>query len=392
MIRQRIQQRKADLIDIGLVAFLLLPSFVWATRQHSLATSVAPVLLQTLPLLLRRRFPLSVLAVVLVASVATQYIIGDLPPFALALASYTVASHTERRTAVWAGLVALVALLASLVPQADQGARESVVHLIVFIAAAWILGDNVRTKRAYYRELEERAERLEREREENVRRAAADEQERIARELHDVIAHSVSVMVVQAAAANDVFERQPERAREALRSIEESGRSALTELRRLLGIVRTHERGRLDPQPGLAALEELIEQVRATGLEVELELDGELGELPSGVDLSAYRIVQEALTNTLKHAQATHAQVRLGRRAHELAIEVTDDGAGPGKESANGHGLIGMQERVALLGGVLETGPGESGGFAVRARFPLELVSGDDPSTGCGLSKRERPV
>ena len=384
MIREGFQRRKGDLIDIGLVALLLPPTFFWATRHHSPAVAAAPVLLQTLPLLLRRRYPLTVLAVVLSASVATQYVVGALPPFALALAVYTVASHTERRTALRAGLVALVALLGLLIPRVGLNASESILHLVVFVAAAWILGDSVRTKRAYYRELEERAERLEREREENVRRAAAEEQARIARELHDVIAHSVSVMVVQAAAANDIFERQPERAREALRSIEESGRSALTELRRLLGIVRTHERGRLDPQPGLAALEELIEQVRATGLEVELELNGELGELPSGVDLSTYRIVQEALTNTLKHAQATHVRVRLGRRAHELAIEVADDGVGPGKESANGHGLIGMRERVALLGGTLETGPGESGGFAVKVRFPLELASNDDSPGECG--------
>jgi len=384
MIRQRIQQWKAGLIDIGLVVLLLPPTFVWATRHHSVALAVGPVLLETLPLLLRRRYPLPVLAVVLPASIAAQFVVGVLPPFALGLALYTVASHTERRVALRAGVAALATLVVLLLVRNGFDARESVVHLIIFASATWILGDNVRTKRAYYRELEERAERLEREREENIQHAAAEEQERIARELHDVIAHSVSVMVVQAAAANDIFERQPERAREALRSIEESGRSALTELRRLLGIVRTHERGRLDPQPGLAALEELIEQVRATGLEVELELNGELGELPSGVDLSTYRIVQEALTNTLKHAQATHVRVRLGRRAHELAIEVADDGVGPGKESTNGHGLIGMRERVALLGGTLETGPGESGGFAVKVRFPLELASNDDSPGECG--------
>ncbi len=372
MIRQSLQQRKADLIDIGLVVLLLPPTFVWATRHHSVALAAAPVLAQILPLLVRRRFPLAVLAVVLFASIATQFLIGVLPPFALALAIYTVAAHTERRVSLWAGALTLLALPLILIQRAGFNTGESLVHLVIFVAAAWILGDNLRTKRAYYRELEERADRLEREREENVRRAAAEEQERIARELHDVIAHSVSVMVVQAAAARDVFELQPERAREALRSIEESGRSALTELRRLLGIVRTSERGRLEPQPGLATLEELIEQVRATGLEVELELDGELGELPSGVDLSAYRIVQEALTNTLKHAQATHARVRLGRREQELTIEVADDGAGRVEESANGQGLIGMRERVALLGGVLEAGPGKSGGFAVKARFPLE--------------------
>ena len=371
MIWQRIQKRKGDLIDIGLVAILLPPTFVWATRHHSVALAVAPVLLQVLPLLLRRRFPLSVLAVVLSASIATQFVVGVLPPFALGVALYTVASHTERRVALRAGGATLLALAALLLVRSGLDARESVVHLIIFAAATWILGDNVRTKRAYYRELEERAERLEREREESIHRAAADEQERIARELHDVIAHSVSVMVVQAAAANDVFERQPERAREALRSIEESGRSALTELRRLLGIVRTHERGRFEPQPGLAALEELIEQVRATGLEVGLELDGELGELPSGVDLSAYRIVQEALTNTLKHAHAGRARVRIARRGQELAIEVSDNGSGPGEPAGNGHGLIGMRERVALLGGELEAGAQAGGGFAVKVRLPI---------------------
>ena len=372
MIRQRLQQRKADLIDIGLVAFLLPPTYFWATQHHSPAIAATPVLLQTLPLLLRRRYPLSVLAIVLSASIATQYVVGALPPFALGLALYTVASHTERRIALRAGLATVALLPLSLITRADWNGGESVWHVIVFAVAAWILGDNLRTKRAYYHELEERAARLEREKEEGTRRAAAEEKARIARELHDVIAHSVSVMVVQAAAARDVFEKQPERAREALRSIEESGRSALTELRRLLGIVRTGEQGSREPQPGLAALEELVEQVRTTGLEVELKREGELGELPTGVDLSAYRIVQEALTNTLKHAQATRAQVLLDRRERELAIEVTDDGAGPVEESTNGHGLIGMQERVALLGGVLEAGPEESGGFAVKARFPLD--------------------
>jgi len=372
MFREWFRRRESDLIDIGLVAILLPPTFIWATQHHSPAIAATPVLLQTLPLLLRRRYPLSVLAIVLSASIATQYVVGALPPFALGLALYTVASHTERRIALRAGLAAVALLPLSLITRADWNGGESVWHVIVFAVAAWILGDNLRTKRAYYRELEERAARLEREKEEGTRRAAAEEKARIARELHDVIAHSVSVMVVQAAAARDVFEKQPERAREALRSIEESGRSALTELRRLLGIVRTGEQGSREPQPGLAALEELVEQVRTTGLEVELKREGELGELPTGVDLSAYRIVQEALTNTLKHAQATRAQVLLDRRERELAIEVTDDGAGPVEESTNGHGLIGMQERVALLGGVLEAGPEESGGFAVKARFPLD--------------------
>ena len=207
MIHEWFQQRKNDLIDIGLVVLLLPPTFVWATRSHSLALAAAPVLAQTLPLLVRRRYPLIVLGIVLAASISTQFVIGALPPFALALAIYTVAAHTERRVSLGAGALTLLALPLVLIQRVGLNTGESLMHLVVFVAAAWILGDNLRTKRAYYRELEERADRLEREREENVRRATTEEQERIARELHDVIAHSVSVMVVQAAAAGDVFEK-----------------------------------------------------------------------------------------------------------------------------------------------------------------------------------------
>jgi signal transduction histidine kinase len=217
------------------------------------------------------------------------------------------------------------------------------------------------------RELEARAERLEREREENVRRAAAEEQARIARELHDVLAHNVSVMVVQAAAADDVFESQPDRAREALRAIERTGRAALTELRRLLGAVRTTE---LAPQPGLAGLDVLVEGVRAAGLSVTLQVEGELDDLPAGLDLSAYRIVQEALTNTMKHAGASVAEVRVRRTPDGVELEVVDDGAGP-VGNGHGRGLIGMRERASLVGGEVEAGPQPGGGFRVKATLPL---------------------
>ena len=380
-MRERLQKGGAGrirpvLIDVGLFLLVLAATTAWANRSTMLAYAIPLGLAQSLPLLVRRRYPLTVFGVVVAAALFFELRYDSLPPFASALAMYTVASHVvDRRTSLHAGLIGLIVLSTSplfLQEQSDERIGHLViVHLIGF-TVAWIIGDNVRARRAYLRELEERAERLERERHESASRATREEQERIARELHDVIAHSVSVMVVQAAAAGDVFEKQPERAREALSSIEESGRSALTELRRLLGIVRSDEHGSREPQPGLAALEELVEQIRATGLEVELKREGALGELPAGVDLSAYRIVQEALTNTLKHAQATRARVRLVRSKQELAIEVTDDGAGPAEESANGHGLIGMQERVALLGGALEAGPGEGGGFVVKAHFPLE--------------------
>jgi signal transduction histidine kinase len=372
--RASLRRAKPVLIDIGLFALVLGPTIGWTSESERLSLAVPLGLLQALPLLVRRRYPLAVFALVVASALFVELRYHTLPPFASALAMYTVASHTDRRPSLHAGLLGLIVLSTSplFVHESDERIGHYVVlHLILF-AAAWMIGDNLRTRRAYLRELEERAARLEREREENIRRAAADEQARIARELHDVIAHSVSVMVVQAAAAGFVFDKQPERAREALRSIEQSGRSALTELRRLLGVVRTRGHERLEPQPGLAELEALVDQVRATGLDVELELGGELGELPSGIDVSAYRIVQEALTNTLKHAQAKHARVRLRKGDGELELEIVDDGAGPSEEAGSGHGLIGMRERAALLGGVLETGAGEDGGFSVRARFPLQ--------------------
>ncbi|MGA9760927.1 MAG: sensor histidine kinase [Gaiellaceae bacterium] len=383
-MRERLQRRGSGrirpvLIDVALFLLVLAATTAWADRDTRLVYAIPLGLAQALPLLVRRRYPLTVFAVVVVAALFFELRYESLPPFASALAMYTVASHVvDRRSSLHAGLLGLIVLSTSplfLQEQSDEQIGHLViVHLIGF-TVAWIVGDNVRAHRAYLSELEERAERLEREKGEHARHAAAEEQARIARELHDVIAHSVSVMVVQAAAARDVFEQKPERALEALSSIEESGRSALTELRRLLGIVRAEESEEREPQPGMTELGALIDKVRATGLEVELELDTSLGELPAGVELSVYRIVQEALTNTLKHAQASRARVEIarGRGCHgrELTIEVSDNGSGPGERAEDGHGLIGMRERVALLGGELEAGPRAGGGFAVKVRLPL---------------------
>jgi signal transduction histidine kinase len=241
-----------------------------------------------------------------------------------------------------------------------------VIPTAILFAAAWIGGDALRTRRAYMDELEEKTERLERERETEAARAVAEEQSRIARELHDVIAHSLSVIVVQAAAARDVFDARPDRARNALDEIETTGRGALAELRRLLGTVR----GEYAPQPGLERLDDLVAQVRTAGLDVIVSIEGQPRPLPAGVDLSAYRIVQEALTNTLKHADATRAdiEVRFGR--DELDLEIRDDGRGNGGGDGTGSGLIGMRERVATYGGSLDAGPAQNG-WSVKARFPL---------------------
>jgi signal transduction histidine kinase len=203
--------------------------------------------------------------------------------------------------------------------------------------------------------------------------AAAEERSRIARELHDVVAHSVSVMVVQAQAAQRVLEADTGAAQEVLGSIETTGRQALTELRRLLGLLRQFDGApSLSPQPGLQHLDTLLDQIRDAGLSVQLTVEGSPAALPQGVDLSAYRIVQEGLTNTLKHAGADRATVLVRYAPAQVEIEISDDGHGPpGGDDGRGHGLVGMGERVALYGGELRTGPGERGGYVVWARLPL---------------------
>jgi signal transduction histidine kinase len=330
------------------------------------------VLFATLPIALRRRLPLEVFAITLTAGVISDLIGGPFQFAGALVGLYTVATYVGRPRSIYTATAAGVAAVVTAV--GDSGtAMAQVVAILAVFAGAWLLGDNIRTRRAYLRELEDRADRLEREREESIRRAAAEEQARIARELHDIITHNVSVMTVQAAAAGDVFDTQPGRVREALDSIESTGREALTELRRLLGRVRpVDDCTELAPQPGLARLDGLLEQVRAAGLQVDLSIEGTPRELPIGLDLSAYRIVQEALTNILKHAQASKATVHIRYEADAIELEVVDDGRGPAPDEAqSGQGIIGMRERAALVGGALRVGRAPGGGFAVDARIPL---------------------
>jgi signal transduction histidine kinase len=352
--------RHPRLVDVLLVAVLIPTSVLEVGSRFSDGNRIAFALLASLPLLARRYRPMLVLAVVMAATLAEEAVVHRTMQLPATLAVYTVAAHCPRSESIRAGGLAILLLFIPLPGFIAWGPPVPEI-------AAWLLGDNLRTRRAYLRELEARAERLEREQEESARRAAAEEQARIARELHDVLAHNVSVMVVQAAAANDVFETQPQRAREALRDIERTGRSALTEIRRLLGRVRQTD---FAPQPGLSELEALVDGVRAAGLPVTLRVEGELDDLPTGLDLSAYRIVQEALTNAIKHAGASAAEVRVRRTAAGVELEVVDDGAGP-SGNGRGQGLIGMRERASLLGGEVEAGPKPGGGFRVRATLPL---------------------
>ena len=362
-------QRVADFALLAGVAVATLAFSI--VHRHENAAAVPLAVCTIAPLIVWRRRPLAVLAIVTALGVFT-FAIGDTPfPVPVGVALYAVASLCERRVAIIAGLSAFaVTVLASLASGKGFGGGISV---MVFFAAAWLFGEGVASRRAYVREIEKKADRLEREHEAHALRAAAEEQARIARELHDIVAHSVSVIVVQASAADDVFESDRAQAREALRAIESSARSALGDLRRVLGTLRDEVDYR--PQPGLDRLPALVDDVRATGLEVALTVEGMPRPLPAAVDLSAYRIVQEALTNTLRHAAARRAEVRV-TWGDELGLEILDDGRGAGDSDAGaGQGLIGMRERAMVLGGSVTAGPAFGGGYAVSARIPIDGIA-----------------
>jgi signal transduction histidine kinase len=332
---------------------------------------VPTALLVTLPLILRRRFPFAVLCVVMGASAAqgllTTPVEGLAGGVAVVVAVYSLAAHTQRARAVTGLLVALVAAIAS-----DADAADFAFTALV-IGGTWLVGRALRSARLRAGELEALTNELAAEREERARLAVASERARIARELHDVVAHSVSTMVVQAEAGEALLEREPKRAREAFEAIQGTGREALAEMRRLLGLLRQEDRElALAPQPSLANLENLLARVREAGVPVELEVDGQPRQLPTGLDLSAYRIVQEALTNTLKHGGRARAWVVVRYGAKELEVEISDDGHSGENGANHGHGIAGMRERVTLFGGELESGRHAGGGYVVRARLPLE--------------------
>jgi signal transduction histidine kinase len=351
------------------------------------ALNVALVLLQTLPLVVRRRAPFTVFAVAAAAAAVqgTLQLRGPLFAFlALNLALYSLAAYGDHRlavraVAVWACLltVRLGYLIATSWPQVTISGLSDVVDDYVLLAAAWTLGEGVRQRRVHAAELEDRAARLEREREEKARQAVIQERLRIARELHDVVAHSLSVIGVQAGAARLVLDADPDPTgvREAVAAIEATANQAMAEMRRALGILRATEPSgvALAPLPGLGQLPALRDQLRSAGLSVDLTVTGEPRPVATSIDLSLYRIVQEALTNALKHARATRAEVVVGYGAHDITVEVTDDGRGPPPSAARsqGAGTIGMRERVALFSGELQVGPRAQGGYAVRVCLPI---------------------
>ena len=372
--RSLLRRHAVDALIVVLAA-LAVAEASFAASQRPRAATVPLVLLWTLPLLLRGRFPLGAPVAVFVVLAAEAVALGDVVTDAqitgfMILAAFAAAgAHPDVRSALAGALVGYASIATILLD--DRPRLASTLSVIGVSAVAWAIARALVERGRRAEHLEERAAGLER----AHAKAVAHERATIARELHDVIAHSVSVMTVQAGAARLLLDEDPPRARESLIAVEETGRQALAEMRRLLGILRGDEHEtRLAPQPGIADLDALVEHVRAAGLPVDVVVEGEPKRLPPGIDLAAYRVVQEALTNALKHAGAARAQVsiRYGVTALELAVtnngQVRENGRG-------GHGLVGMRERVTLYGGKFEAGPRRGGGYAVRASLPLETTA-----------------
>jgi signal transduction histidine kinase len=336
---------------------------------------IAGVLMMTVPLIWRRRAP-PASAVLVAGAVALSgrtptdlHLILAALPFAL----YSLGAHASSRAAAAGLTVALIALSISAVVRSTETAARDIVSIAVVVGTAFAVGRVMRDRELRTTASTERAAVLESEREQDLRRAASEERGRIARELHDVIAHGVTVMVVQAGAADQIIERDPARARQALVAIQDTGRQALADLRRLLGLIRDEDTMRLAPRPGLQELDALVDDMRKAGVPIDVEIRGTPRDLPAGVDLSAFRILQESLTNVMKHAGAARARVVVSYAPNAIELEVADDGRD--QTQGHGHGLVGMRERVMLYGGTLEAGPAEHGGYRVRARLPLDATT-----------------
>jgi len=334
----------------------------------------------TLPLLLRRRYAAAVFAAI-VASAWLQFELGGglgQPFFAVGLALYSVGAHASMPLASVGPAAVLVQIAMVDVPRLREGdPMDEVIPAWFILLGVWGFGRWMRHRVAESAVLTERAEAAERDRSESAARAVAEERARIARELHDLVAHSMGVIVIQAQGAQRALDTAPQQARAALGSIESTGRTGLEEMRRLLGLL-TEAPGQqatrsIHSQPTLAEVSDLVSRVRDAGLLVDLQVEGDIRTLSPGLELTGFRVVQEAVTNAYKHAGAVPAEVRLRYGPTSLEIEVTDDGGHPdGHRTRGGHGLVGMRERVRLYGGTLETGPRPGGGFAVHARLPIE--------------------
>ena len=347
---------------------------LWLVDVGPKPIAVPATLVAGLALYWRRVAPLAV-AVAVFGAVAGESLLGvsldrpDSPLLVALAAAYAVAAYRDLRIALAGMAIALAGIWIGVAGQSTNNHSDFAFTAVV-VSAGWLVGRGMRGRVRQTAELAERTRQLEEAREAERLAAVAEERRRIARDLHDVIAHSVSVMVVQAGAAEDIFARDPEGVLEPIRAVQETGRAALVEMRRLLGLLREDGELGLAPQPRLADLDVLAEQIRLAGLPVELAVEGKPRPLPIGVDLSVYRIAQEALTNSLKHAGPARARLVLRYLEAAVELEVVDDGVSSSNGNG-GHGLNGMRERVAVFGGTLEADRLATGGFRVLARLPL---------------------
>lgn len=379
---RRITAHAATLLDVALGAVVaagalveiaggvLTPAWLWTAVGLLSGVAVAT---------LRRRQPLLLLAWLLVLHAALPGGPRTEPPFYFFMAlvtAFSLGAYVRRRTALLALATLVVSYFAyTLRSQSPMSDPPEAVAGSLFICVFAIMGLAFAASRRRAERLQSSAARLLVEREGHARAAVEEERTRIARELHDAVAHDVSVMTLQIGALRHRLHEDQQREREVLGQLERAGREAVDDLRRIVGILRRREGADRSPRPSMAHLERLVERIRDAGLPVELEETGDPGHLPPGIDASAYRIVQEALTNVLRHAPGAPTLVRVDHSAHELRIDVTN-GPPPGMAAAAsdgepGHGLIGMRERVALFGGELHAAPGQDAGFTVRASFPL---------------------
>ena len=376
-VKRSLRPRRWDAISAAVVLLLVVPELM---PRHGGPGAVAFDVAFAIPLLWRSRWPFPVFLVI--AGIAlVQWLVGIrvLGDFALLIALYTVASREDRRIALTAAAILELGVFLALFKWFPAGHIRSFVGLSGLVAAAGILGQNIRNRRQLLDSLRERADRLEHERDQQGRLAAAAERARIARELHDVVAHNLTVMIALSDGAGYALRDSPDEAEHALETASRTGREALSEMRRLLGVLREQDAAAdSGPQPGLLQIDALVEQVRAAGLPVSYRVSTDGHALPQGVQLTVFRIVQEALTNTLKHGGlSATAEVELVATAADVRVSISDTGtATPAHGNGNGNGkggsgLRGMRERATVYGGVVRAGPRPQGGWFVSAQLPL---------------------
>ena len=370
-------------IDVGIAGGLSALAVVEMLSPGERSASPAN-LLATMPLLVRRRWPIAVLLLALVGFAISGRDTGLAALVGGLTAAVSVGLHARRQMLAWlAVLVSAAALTLEFGFQGNGSGSQSTLPVppfllpLILLGAAFLAGREIATRQQQLNQQRDLARRLERDREEAVKAAAEGERRHIARELHDIVAHSVGVMVVQAGAARQVLTDKPEAARESLMAVEATGHQAMSELRRLLGVLGDDggEPPPLAPQPTMQNLEALVARVKEAGLAVSLRIEGERGPLPPGVDVAAYRVVQEALTNALKYAGGADTEVVIRYLPDAIDLEVIDEGTASTPASGVGRGLAGMRERVALFHGTITAGPRPGRGYAVRAHLPIDQPS-----------------